>query len=62
MGLAQPASTLEDRWSQWLLERNRRGMRVMLLLGATLYPGFGVLDYLLAPVTAYLRRAMREPV
>jgi len=41
--------TPQQRWSSWLLERNRRGMRVVLLIALTLYPTFGILDYLLAP-------------
>ena len=39
----------ELRWSAWLLERNRRGTRVVLWIVLGLYPAFGVLDYLLAP-------------
>lgn len=39
---------LESRWSAWLLERNRRGTRIVLWLVILLYPLFGVLDYLLA--------------
>jgi len=37
------------RWRRWLLERNRRGMRSLLWIVVTLYPFFGVLDYLVAP-------------
>src|SRR3954464_15509326 len=44
-----PRTGFQTRWSQWLVDRNRRGMRVMLWLGAVLYPGFGALDYVLAP-------------
>jgi signal transduction histidine kinase len=44
-----PSTGFHGRWTEWLVERNRRGMRVMLWLGAVLYPGFGALDYLLAP-------------
>jgi hypothetical protein len=40
---------LETRWSRWLLERNRRGMRGVLWIVASLYPLFGILDYLMAP-------------
>jgi signal transduction histidine kinase len=40
---------LDRRWSSWLLERNRRGTRVVLWIVLGLYPAFGVLDYLLAP-------------
>ena len=44
-----PGTGFRARWTQWLVERNRRGMRVMLWMGAVLYPGFGALDYALAP-------------
>ena len=47
-----PGTGFDVRWTQWLEERNRRGMRVMLLMGAVLYPGFGALDYVLAPPDA----------
>ena len=47
--MLDPSTGFHGRWTQWLVERNRRGMRVMLWLGAVLYPGFGALDYLLAP-------------
>ena len=40
---------LEARWSAWLLSRNRRGTRGLLLIVLVLYPAFGVLDYLTAP-------------
>jgi signal transduction histidine kinase len=39
----------DPRWSSWLLARNRRGTRTLLLIVLSLYPGFGVLDYLIAP-------------
>src|SRR6184192_737227 len=42
-------TNLQDRWSSWLIERNRRGMRFVLIITLALYPAFGVLDYLLAP-------------
>ena len=35
-------------WRAWLLQRNRRGTRVLVFIGI-LYPIFGVLDYLVAP-------------
>jgi signal transduction histidine kinase len=49
-----PAATLElqTRWSEWLLSRNRRGMRGVLWIVLCLYPAFGVLDYLVAPRSA----------
>jgi signal transduction histidine kinase len=40
---------LEERWRSWLLSRNRRGTRGVLWIVVTLYPLFGVLDYLIAP-------------
>ncbi len=40
---------LEARWSAWLLSRNRRGTRGLLLIVLVLYPAFGILDYLTAP-------------
>jgi signal transduction histidine kinase len=40
---------LAARWSEWLLWRNRRGMRGVLWIVLCLYPAFGVLDYLVAP-------------
>ncbi|MFO0648085.1 MAG: ATP-binding protein [Polyangiales bacterium] len=40
---------VEARWSTWLLERNRRGARVVFFLVAFFYPFFAVLDYVAAP-------------
>jgi signal transduction histidine kinase len=40
---------LEQRWRAWLLLRNRRGMRGVLWIVITLYPLFGLLDYMIAP-------------
>jgi signal transduction histidine kinase len=40
---------IEVRWQAWLLDRNRRGTRLSLWIGLTLYPLFGALDYLIAP-------------
>jgi signal transduction histidine kinase len=42
-------AAIEERWARWLLERNRRGMRVGLVVLAVLYPAFGLLDWLMAP-------------
>jgi signal transduction histidine kinase len=42
-------SELEDRWSSWLLERNRRGIQSLLGIVVWMYPLFGILDYLTAP-------------
>jgi len=44
-----PNVELELRWSEWLLRRNRRGMKVVLGIAVCLYPLFGLLDYLMAP-------------
>ena len=40
---------LHERWSAWLLHRNRQGTTTALWISLTLYPLFGVLDYLVAP-------------
>ncbi|HEY4012895.1 MAG TPA: ATP-binding protein [Polyangiaceae bacterium] len=44
-----PLEDVERRWTGWLLARNRRGTRFALWMALVLYPGFGVLDYLVAP-------------
>src|SRR3954463_9069869 len=44
--------TTQQRWESWLLERNRRGTRVVAWTALALYPTFGILDYLLAPRAA----------
>jgi signal transduction histidine kinase len=49
MNVAKANEELPRRWSEWLLERNQRGMRSVLWIVACLYPAFGVLDYLVAP-------------
>jgi signal transduction histidine kinase len=46
---ATPHEDVERRWAGWLLARNRRGTRFALWMALILYPGFGVLDYLVAP-------------
>ncbi len=43
---------VEARWSTWLIERNRRGARVVFFLVAFFYPVFAVLDYYTAPRAA----------
>ncbi|BDG05460.1 ATP-binding protein [Anaeromyxobacter oryzae] len=43
---------IEARWRRWLVERNRRGLRIGLIIMITLYPAFGLLDWLLAPPRA----------
>ncbi len=50
MNAASPE--IEERWARWLVERNQRGLRVSLLIIATAFPAFGVLDWLVAPRTA----------
>lgn len=50
--MTAPNAELERRWSEWLLRRNRRGMKGVLRIAVCLYPLFGVLDYLLAPRSA----------
>jgi signal transduction histidine kinase len=40
---------IELRWARWLVERNRRGLRIGLLIMITLYPAWGFLDWWLAP-------------
>ncbi|HEX9577001.1 MAG TPA: HAMP domain-containing sensor histidine kinase [Myxococcales bacterium] len=42
-------AAFEERWARWLLERNRRRIRIGLWITLTLFPCFGVLDYLIAP-------------
>ncbi len=42
----------QQRWSSWLLERNRRGTRFVLSIALVLYPAFGILDYLFVPSSA----------
>ena len=39
----------EERWARWLLDRNRRRIRIGLWITIALYPCFGVLDSLIAP-------------
>ena len=42
---------VELSWKAWLLQRNRRGTRVLVFIGI-LYPIFGILDWLVAPAGA----------
>jgi signal transduction histidine kinase len=44
-----PDSQRDERWRAWLLARNRRGTTTLLWIVITLYPLFGILDYLVAP-------------
>ncbi len=46
------SAEIEERWSRWLVERNRPGLRIGLIFMMTLYPAFGLLDWLLAPRAA----------
>jgi len=43
---------IQERWARWLVERNRHGLRLSLLIIATVFPVFGVLDWAVAPRTA----------
>jgi signal transduction histidine kinase len=45
--------TFPERWRLWLLAHNRRGTRTLLWIVLALYPAFGVLDYVLAPRSAW---------
>ena len=45
-------AAFEERWTRWLFERNQRRTRIGLIIALALYPGFGVLDYLMAPRSA----------
>lgn len=42
-------ASFESTWTAWQLQRNRRGMRTMLLIVLVLYPLFAILDTLAAP-------------
>jgi len=46
------AAAVARRWTSWLHERNRSGTRTLLFIVLALYPGFGAIDYLLAPRAA----------
>jgi len=39
----------EKRWSEWLLARNRRGAKFVLILDLILYPMFALLDLMVGP-------------
>lgn len=43
------AKEIEEKWSEWLVDRNRRGARFALILTAIIYPLFGILDYVILP-------------
>jgi signal transduction histidine kinase len=47
--MAPPPSEIELGWIRWRVERNRRGLRAGLIFVVTLYPAFGILDWMLAP-------------
>lgn len=51
--MSLPASDLpeglDERWSRWLREHNRRRLIIVCSIVCALYPCFGVIDYLLAP-------------
>jgi len=40
---------IEHNWQTWLIERNRRGALIAFWLTITIYPLFGVLDWMVAP-------------
>ncbi|MFZ4577907.1 MAG: ATP-binding protein [Myxococcota bacterium] len=40
---------VERRWETWLLERNRMSTRIAFWLTITIYPMFGLLDWMVAP-------------
>ncbi len=40
---------IESRWQAWLVHRNRQGARIAFWLTITIYPAFGLLDWLMAP-------------
>ena len=40
---------IESRWQAWLIDRNRQGARIAFWLTITIYPAFGLLDWLVAP-------------
>jgi len=42
------AAAVEEGWRRWRIERNRRGLRLGLAIMITLYPAFGLLDWLVA--------------
>ena len=44
--------TTQQRWRSWLMERNRRGTRVVSWCALSLYPIFGILDWKIAPRSA----------
>ncbi len=50
--VAEEPPAIERRWSAWLLQRNRGGTRTLLYIVASLYPAFGLIDYMLAPRAA----------
>lgn len=50
MNAASPE--IQERWARWLVERNQRGVRVSLLIIATVFPVFGLLDWYVAPRNA----------
>ena len=39
----------EERWSRWVLDGNRRQLRIAVYIASALYACFGVLDFLVAP-------------
>ena len=50
--MERSAPELDARWRRWLIERNRRGLRTALFIVVVLYPLFGLLDRVIAPLPA----------
>lgn len=50
--MSEEGAEIHERWAHWLVERNRRGLRLALVIIAVVYPAFGLLDWQLAPRTA----------
>jgi signal transduction histidine kinase len=42
-------SSFEGQWRHWLVERNRRGLRIAALVVILLSPGFALLDWMTGP-------------
>jgi len=61
--MSPAADGLDEGWRRWRFERNRRGLRIGLLIMATLYPAFGLVDWLVAePPLLYQLWATRAVV
>src|SRR5688572_15964959 len=50
MAISTPGDAeLARRWQAWRFARNRRALLTLCVIAITLYPAFGVLDWLVAP-------------